>query len=43
MDFMNELIAIAKYNGGIIETSVAEQKGISRAMLSKLCKAEKNI
>lgn len=41
MDFMNELTAIAKENGGIIETKVAEQKGISRSMLSKLCKEEK--
>lgn len=41
MDFMNELTAVAKANGGIIETKVAEQHGISRAMLSKLCKEEK--
>ena len=41
MDFMIELERIAKKNGGIIETRVAEQSGISRAMLSKLCKEEK--
>ena len=41
MDFMIELTAIAKANGGIIETKVAVQHGISRAILSKLCKEEK--
>ena len=41
MDFISELTAIARANGGIIETKVAEQQGISRAMLSKLCKEEK--
>lgn len=41
MDYMEALSAIAKANGGIIETKVAEQQGISRAMLSKLCKEEK--
>ncbi len=41
MDFMIELTAIAKENGGIIETKVATQHGISKAMLYKLCKEEK--
>lgn len=41
MDFMYELTGIANVNGGIIETKIAEQHGISRAMLSKLCKEEK--
>ena len=41
MDFMIELAAIAKENGGIIETKVAAQHGISKAMLYKLCKEEK--
>ena len=41
MDYMTELAAIAKENGGIIETKIAAQRGISKAMLYKLCKAEK--
>lgn len=41
MDYMTELAAIAESHGGIIETKVAAQYGISRAMLSKLCKAER--
>ena len=41
MDYMAELAAIAKENGGIIETKTAAQYGISKAMLYKLCKAEK--
>ena len=41
MDYMAELAAIAKENGGIIETKTAAQHGISKAMLYKLCKAEK--
>lgn len=41
MDYMRELAAIAEAHGGIIETKIAEQHGISRAMLSKLCKEEK--
>lgn len=41
MEYMKELSSIAKANGGVIETKVAEQHGISRAMLSKLCKEEK--
>ena len=41
MDYMTELAAIAKAHGGIIETKVAAQHGISKAMLYKLCKNEK--
>ena len=41
MDYMAELAAIANENGGIIETKTAAQHGISKAMLYKLCKAEK--
>ena len=41
MDYMTELAAIANKNGGIIETKIAAQRGISKAMLYKLCKAEK--
>lgn len=41
MDFISELAAIAEAHGGIIETKIAEQHGISRAMLSKLYKEEK--
>ncbi len=33
MDFMTELAAIAKECGGIIETKIAAQHGISKAML----------
>ena len=40
MDYMAELAAIANKNGGIIETKTAAQRGISKAMLYKLCKAE---
>lgn len=36
MDFLKELAAIAKENGGIIENKAALDCGISRAMLSKL-------
>ena len=35
MDYMAELAAIAKENGGIIETKTAAQYGISKAMLYK--------
>lgn len=38
MDYMMELAAIAKEHGGIIQTKVAAQHGISKAMLYKLCK-----
>jgi predicted transcriptional regulator of viral defense system len=41
MDYMNELAAIAKSHGGIIETKIAAEHGISKAMLYKLCKEEK--
>ena len=41
MDHMTELIAIARTHGGIIETKIAAQHGISKAMLYKLCKEEK--
>ena len=41
MDYMTELAAIAKAHGGIIETKVAAQHGISKAMLYKLCKDDK--
>ncbi len=41
MDFMAELAAIALEHGGIIETKVAAQHGISKAMLSKLYKENK--
>ena len=41
MDYMTELIAIAKTHGGIIETKIAAQHGISKAMLYKLCKEDK--
>ena len=38
MDYNAELAAIAKEYGGIIDTKISEQRGISKAMLSKLCK-----
>ena len=38
---MTELTAIAKTHGGIIETKIAAQRGISKAMLYKLCKEDK--
>ena len=41
MDFIKVLAEIAKSNGGIIETKIAIQYGVSKAMLSKLCKEEK--
>ena len=41
MDYIAELTAIAKAHGGIIETNKAAQHGISKAMLSKLCKEGK--
>ena len=41
MDYMVELTAIAKTHGGIIETKIAAQHGISKAMLYKLCKEDK--
>lgn len=41
MNFMEELAAIAKDHGGIIDTKAAAERGISKAMLCKLCKGEK--
>ena len=41
MDYMTELAAIAKSHGGIIETKIAAENGISKAMLYKLCKEDK--
>lgn len=41
MDFMRELAAIAKEHGGIIQTKVAAEHGISKAMLYKLCREDK--
>ena len=41
MDYMTKLSAIAKSHGGIIETKIAAQHGISRAMLYNLCKKNK--
>lgn len=41
MDYITELTAIAKEHGGIIEAKVAAQRGISKAMLYKLCKEDK--
>lgn len=41
MDCMNELASIAKEHGGIVETKIAIAHGISKAMLSKLCKEDK--
>lgn len=41
MDCMNELASIAKEHGGIVETKIAIAHGISKAMLFKLCKADK--
>ena len=41
MDYMAELSAIAEMYGGIIETKIAAQHGISKAMLYKLCKDQK--
>ena len=41
MDYMTELAAIAQGHGGIIETKTAVAHGISKAMLSKLCRENK--
>lgn len=41
MDYIYELENIAKTNGGIIDNKTAASAGISRAMLSKLCKNNK--
>lgn len=41
MDYITELTAIASKHGGIIEAKIAAQRGISKAMLYKLCKEDK--
>ena len=41
MDYMTELTTIAKLHGGIIETKIAAQHGISKTILYKLCKQDK--
>lgn len=41
MDYIAKLTAIAKLHGGIIETRISEQHGISKAMLYNLCKEDK--
>lgn len=41
MDYITELVSIASEHGGIIETKIAAQRGISKAMLYKLCKEDK--
>ena len=41
MDYIAELTAIAKSYGGIVETKIAAEHGISKAMLCKLCKENK--
>lgn len=38
MDYIQEIKNISQKNGGIIDTRSAEMNGISRSMLSKLCK-----
>lgn len=40
MDYMSVLSAIAMEHGSIIETKIAAQHSISKAMLYKLCKAD---
>ncbi len=41
MNYIGEIKKIAKENGGIIDNKSAASVGISRAMLSKLCKENK--
>ena len=41
MDYVSELTSIAQVHGGIIETRTAVAHGISKAMLSKLCRGNK--
>jgi len=41
MDYMYKIKKIAEENGGIIDNKSAASVGISRAMLSKLCKENK--
>ncbi len=40
MDHLTELAAIAGAHGGIIETKIAVQHGISKSVLSRLCKED---
>ena len=41
MDAIQKLKNLAAGNGGIIETKLAEEQGVSRSVLSRLCKAGK--
>ena len=41
MNYITELAAIASEHGGIIEAKIAAQRGISKAILCKLCKEGK--
>lgn len=41
MNYTTQFAAVAKSNGGIVETKIAARHGISKAMLYKLCKADK--
>ena len=41
MNSMSELVSIAKEHGGIIETKIAAERGVSKNMLYKLCKEKK--
>ena len=41
MDVLTELTNIAREHGGIIETKIAVQRGIPKAVLYKLCKEDK--
>ena len=41
MDVFTELTNIARAHGGIIETKIAVQRGIPKAVLYKLCKEDK--
>lgn len=40
VDIMNILVTVSRQNDGLILTKVAEANGVSRAMLSNLCKEE---
>ena len=41
MDYMTDLTCIAQTHGGFIDTTIAAQRGSSKAMLYKLCKEDK--
>jgi len=41
VELITKLTAIAKMHGGIIETRIAVQNGISKTMIAKLCKENK--